>query len=98
MIWGGGNGTGTGFSPNASVFPIVIPRTLHTYFVLVAFTKDKRAEPGNLPITSALSKIGKLSIKKYFHLCFKLLVSVSVSVICKRNTHHPKTNLTLLVS
>jgi len=62
----------------------------------VALAKDKGAAPGNLPITSALSKIGELSIEKYFDLRFKVLVSVSV--VCKRNTLHPKTNETLLVS
>lgn len=74
----------------------VIPPTLRTYFMRVALAKDKGAEPGNLPITSALSKIGELSIEKYFHLRLKVLVSVSA--VCKRNTLHSKTNQTLLVS
>jgi len=51
----------TGFSPSTSIFPSVsYPATLRTHLHLHAtlYQQDKRAKPGNLPKSTALSEIG----------------------------------------
>jgi len=61
-ICGGQSGTGTGFSQSTASFPLSV--SFHHCSILIhlhvaAFTRKKRAKPGNPPKINALSKIGE---------------------------------------
>ena len=66
-ICGGQSGAGTRSSPSTSVFPCQYHSAVAVYSsesACCCYQKDKRAKPGNLPKSSALSETGERWTKK----------------------------------
>jgi hypothetical protein len=49
----------------------IILQMLLIFISTLLYQKDKRAKPGNLPESNALSEIGENWIEKYFHFVFE---------------------------
>jgi hypothetical protein len=64
-------GTGTKFSLSTSGFPVVIP-SIHegSLSVCYSYQRDKRAKPGNLPKSNALSEVRERWVERYFYFLF----------------------------